>query len=113
MDLIHGEAIQVPVFEAPGQTAVGKFGWKDQDATILSFSGGASLNEMRVTNRLKPKDVTTVCKVTLVPIVGPSPNLSGFPTGVAHPIREGRGDGPENTKSGIFRALLGSLVVDV
>jgi CxxC motif-containing protein (DUF1111 family) len=63
--LIHGEAIQVPVFEAPGQTAVGKFGWKDQDATILSFSGDVYLNEMGVTNRLKPKDVTAVCKVTL------------------------------------------------
>jgi CxxC motif-containing protein (DUF1111 family) len=62
--LIHGEAIQVPVFEAPGLMAIGKFGWKDQDATILSFSGDAYLNEMGVTNRLKPKDVTTVCKVT-------------------------------------------------
>ncbi len=62
--LIHGEAIQVPIFEAPGQTGVGKFGWKDQDATILSFSGDAYLNEMGVTNRLKPKDVTSVCKVT-------------------------------------------------
>src|SRR5215471_10906332 len=27
---IHGEAIRVPILEAPGQTAVGKFGWKDQ-----------------------------------------------------------------------------------
>jgi CxxC motif-containing protein (DUF1111 family) len=62
--LIQGEAIQVPIFEAPGQTGVGKFGWKDQDPTILSFSGDAYLNEMGVTNRLKPKDVTTVCKVT-------------------------------------------------
>jgi CxxC motif-containing protein (DUF1111 family) len=62
--LIHGEAIQVPILEAPGQTAVGKFGWKDQDPTILSFSGDAYLNEMGVTNRLKPKDVTSVCKVT-------------------------------------------------
>jgi CxxC motif-containing protein (DUF1111 family) len=26
---IHGEAIQVPVLEAPGQTRVGRFGWKD------------------------------------------------------------------------------------
>jgi len=65
--MIHGEAIQVPVLEAPGQTAVGKFGWKDQDATILSFSGDAYLNEMGVTNRLKPKDVTSVCKVTSDP----------------------------------------------
>jgi CxxC motif-containing protein (DUF1111 family) len=62
--MIHGEAIQVPIFEAPGKTGVGKFGWKDQDPTILSFSGDAYLNEMGVTNRLKPKDVTSVCKVT-------------------------------------------------
>jgi CxxC motif-containing protein (DUF1111 family) len=61
---IQGEAIQVPILEAPGKTGVGKFGWKDQDPTILSFSGDAYLNEMGVTNRLKPKDVTSVCKVT-------------------------------------------------
>ena len=61
---IHGEAIEVPILEAPGQNGVGKFGWKDQDPTILSFSGDAYLNEMGVTNRLKPKDVTSVCKVT-------------------------------------------------
>jgi len=65
--MIHGEAIQVPILEAPGKTAVGKFGWKDQDPTILSFSGDAYLNEMGVTNRLKPKDVTSVCKVTSDP----------------------------------------------
>src|SRR5580658_1735306 len=65
--MIQGEAIQVPIFEAPGQTGVGKFGWKDQDPTILSFSGDAYLNEMGVTNRLKPKDVTSVCKVTTDP----------------------------------------------
>ncbi|HTA60175.1 MAG TPA: di-heme oxidoredictase family protein, partial [Candidatus Baltobacteraceae bacterium] len=65
--MIHGEAIQVPILEAPGQTGVGKFGWKDQDPTILSFSGDAYLNEMGVTNRLKPKDVTSVCKVTTDP----------------------------------------------
>jgi CxxC motif-containing protein (DUF1111 family) len=62
--MIHGEAIQVPILEVAGQTGVGKFGWKDQDPTILSFSGDAYLNEMGVTNRLKPKDVTSVCKVT-------------------------------------------------
>jgi CxxC motif-containing protein (DUF1111 family) len=65
--LIHGEAIQVPILEAPGQTAVGRFGWKDQDPTLLSFAGDAYLNEMGVTNRLKPKDVTSVCKVTSDP----------------------------------------------
>lgn len=65
--MIHGEAIQVPILEAPGRTGVGKFGWKDQDPTILSFSGDAYLNEMGVTNRLKPTDVTSVCKVTTDP----------------------------------------------
>ena len=65
--MIQGEAIQVPILEAPGQNGVGKFGWKDQDPTILSFSGDAYLNEMGVTNRLKPKDVTSVCKVTTDP----------------------------------------------
>jgi CxxC motif-containing protein (DUF1111 family) len=31
---------------------VGRFGWKAQVATLLSFSGDASLNEMGLTNRL-------------------------------------------------------------
>jgi CxxC motif-containing protein (DUF1111 family) len=65
--MIHGEAIQVPILEAPGHTGLGKFGWKGQDPTILSFSADAYLNEMGVTNRLKPKDVTTVCKITTDP----------------------------------------------
>lgn len=61
---IHGEAIEVPVFEAPGQTRIGRFGWKDQHGSLLSFVGDAYLNEMGVTNRLRPKDVTTVGKIT-------------------------------------------------
>jgi CxxC motif-containing protein (DUF1111 family) len=61
---IHGEAIQVPVLEAPGQTRIGRFGWKDQHSSLLSFVGDAYLNEMGVTNRLRPKDTTTVGKIT-------------------------------------------------
>jgi CxxC motif-containing protein (DUF1111 family) len=64
---IHGEAIQVPLFEAPGQTRVGRFGWKDQHGSLLSFIADAYLNEMGVTSRLRPKDVTTVCKTTTDP----------------------------------------------
>jgi CxxC motif-containing protein (DUF1111 family) len=64
---IHGEAIQVPVLEAPGQTRVGRFGWKDQHSSLLSFIGDAYLNEMGVTNRLRPKDVTSVGKITRDP----------------------------------------------
>src|SRR5580693_5771805 len=64
---IHGEAVQVPVLEAPGQTRIGRFGWKDQHSSLLSFIGDAYLNEMGVTNRLRPKDVTTVGKITTDP----------------------------------------------
>ena len=61
---IHGEAIQVAVLEAPGHTRVGRFGWKDQHASLLSFVADAYLNEMGVTSRLRPKDTTTVGKIT-------------------------------------------------
>jgi len=64
---IHGEVVQAPIFEAPGQTRVGRFGWKDQHSSLLSFIGDAYLNEMGVTNRLRPTDVTTVLKTTKDP----------------------------------------------
>src|SRR5580698_6031536 len=64
---IRGEAIEVPIFEAAGQTRVGRFGWKDQHGSLLSFIADAYVNEMGVTNRLRPTDVTTVCKTTTDP----------------------------------------------
>jgi CxxC motif-containing protein (DUF1111 family) len=64
---IHGEAVEVPVLESPGQSRIGRFGWKDQHSSLLSFIGDAYLNEMGVTNRLRPKDVTTVGKITTDP----------------------------------------------
>jgi len=64
---IQGEAIEVPVLEAPGQTRIGRFGWKDQQSSLFSFVGDAYLNEMGVTNRLRPKDVTNVGKVSADP----------------------------------------------
>jgi CxxC motif-containing protein (DUF1111 family) len=62
--MIHGEVVQAPIFEAPGQTRVGRFGWKDQHSSLLSFIADAYVNEMGVTNRLRKMDVTTVCKTT-------------------------------------------------
>jgi di-heme oxidoreductase (putative peroxidase) len=64
---IHGEAVQMPVLEAPGETRVGRFGWKDQHSSLLSFVADAYLNEMGVTNRLRPKDTTSIGKVTTDP----------------------------------------------
>src|ERR1700716_4319209 len=56
---ICGQVLYVPIVEAPGQTGVGRFGWKDQQASLLSFSGDAYLNEMGITNRLFPTDNTS------------------------------------------------------
>jgi CxxC motif-containing protein (DUF1111 family) len=58
---ICGKAISVPVLEAPGQYRIGRFGWKDQQATLLSFAGDAYLNEMGITSRLQSSEVTTLC----------------------------------------------------
>lgn len=49
---VSGEAHMVPLLEGPSGLRVGRFGWKAQVATVLSFSGDASLNEMGLTNRL-------------------------------------------------------------
>src|SRR5947207_9118486 len=58
---MKGQLTTVPVAEAPGQFRNGRFGWKDQDASLLSFAGGAYLNEMGITNRLNTAEVTTLC----------------------------------------------------
>jgi CxxC motif-containing protein (DUF1111 family) len=57
---VNGEVVQAPIFEAPGQTRVGRFGWKDQHSSLLSFIADAYLNEMGITSRLRPTEVTTV-----------------------------------------------------
>jgi len=58
---MQGQVVLVPMSEAPGQFRVGRFGWKDQDASLLTFSGGAYLNEMGITNRFNLAEVTTIC----------------------------------------------------
>ncbi len=64
---IHGQALFVPVLEAPGAARVGRFGWKDQHASLLSFAGDAYLNEMGITNKLFPQEVTNVCNTASEP----------------------------------------------
>ncbi|HVT58495.1 MAG TPA: di-heme oxidoredictase family protein [Thermoanaerobaculia bacterium] len=56
---LRGTAIQVPVLEAPGTTRIGRFGWKDQHASLLSFSADAFLNEMGPTSPLFPTKNTS------------------------------------------------------
>ncbi|HEX3762240.1 MAG TPA: di-heme oxidoredictase family protein [Kofleriaceae bacterium] len=55
----RGTMVQVPVLEAPGTLRAGRFGWKNQHASLLSFAGDAYLNELGVTNRLFPTENTS------------------------------------------------------
>jgi CxxC motif-containing protein (DUF1111 family) len=71
---ICGQVLFVPVVEAPGQMGVGRFGWKDQHASLLSFAGDAYLNEMGITNRLQPDEVTKICNTVSEPNDTPGPD---------------------------------------
>src|ERR1700719_897394 len=71
---ICGQVLQVPIVEAPGQMSVGKFGWKDQHASLLSFAADAYLNEMGITNRLQPNEVTNLCNTVPEPNDKPGPD---------------------------------------
>src|SRR3984893_1357834 len=71
---ICGQVLYVPIVEAPGQMGVGRFGWKDQHASLLSFSADAYLNEMGITNRLQPNEVTNLCNSVSEPNDKPGPD---------------------------------------
>ena len=55
----RGQLINVPVLEKPGTTRVGRFGWKAQQASLLSFSADAYKNEMGITSPLEPVENTS------------------------------------------------------
>ncbi len=57
---VHGLIINVPVLEAGGRLRVGRFGWKNQHASLLSFSGDAYLNEIGITNFLVRDENTSL-----------------------------------------------------
>ena len=56
---LRGTAIMVPVLEAKGLARVGRFGWKNQHASLESFSADAYLNEMGITSPLFPEENTS------------------------------------------------------
>ena len=53
VDGVLGKAAMV-ADPATGKTLIGRFGWKAQVATLLTFGGDAYLNEMGITSRLFP-----------------------------------------------------------
>jgi len=57
---IAGQFIQIPVLESPGAVRGGRFGWKNQHASLLSFSSDAYLNEVGITNRFNLVENTSM-----------------------------------------------------
>lgn len=57
--LINGQYILVDLLEAPGKKGIGKFGWKSQHASLVSFSADAYRNEMGITTPLFPSEPTS------------------------------------------------------
>jgi CxxC motif-containing protein (DUF1111 family) len=56
---LKGSAVVVPVLEKPGAVRLGRFGWKNQHASLESFSADAYLNEMGITTPLFPDENTS------------------------------------------------------
>jgi CxxC motif-containing protein (DUF1111 family) len=55
----RGTFITVPVNEAGNALRGARFGWKNQHASLLSFSADAYLNEMGITSPLQPNENTS------------------------------------------------------
>ena len=80
---VSGRAHRVHAAEDPPEAKrkVGRFGWKAQVATLLTFSGDASVNELGFTNRLFPTEnapngnqkLLKLCDAVPDPEDGPDP----------------------------------------
>jgi CxxC motif-containing protein (DUF1111 family) len=57
---MRGEYFTVPVLEAGNAPRIGRFGWKNQHASLESFSADAYLNEMGITSPLQPTENTSM-----------------------------------------------------
>jgi CxxC motif-containing protein (DUF1111 family) len=77
---ICGQAVLVPVPESEGGNRIGRFGWKDQHASLLAFAADAYLNEMGITSSLQKNEVTTICNP---PVTTTVPNND--PTKITEP----------------------------
>ena len=55
-EAVRGSIVLVPVLEGQGTPRIGRFGWKDQHASLESFAADAYLNEMGITSPLFPEE---------------------------------------------------------
>ena len=74
---MRGTAIEVDVTEAPDQTRIGRFGWKNSVASLKSFAAGAYLFEMGITSPLLPREQTSLGRSVAFADTVPDPEDTG------------------------------------
>ena len=115
---ICGLVLYVPILESPGVTRVGRFGWKNQHASLLSFSADAYVNEMGITNALIADEVTELCNTVSQPNNKPEADgladidhFARFMRATKAPARDARQAGTAAAKKG--ETLFASVGCDV
>jgi CxxC motif-containing protein (DUF1111 family) len=109
---IRGQALMVPIVEAPGKTAVGRFGWKAQHASLLSFAGDAYLNEMGITTTLFPDEVVAICNTVAEPNDEPGPDGLSDVDLFARFMRAAKAPARDSVLAATAAATLGSQLFD-
>ena len=126
---MRGQVIEVDVFESapPGgvpSKRVGRFGWKDQQASLLSFASDAYLNEQGITNRFNLVENTSLgrfvayppfdlvpdnqpCTVVALGICGEDKDddISAFAAFMRATKAPPRGDGDTGAGSNLFNSV--------
>ena len=102
---VAGQAVAVPVLEADGVRRVGRFGWKNQHASLLSFAADAYLNEMGITNRLAPLEIESPIAAVSAYDVTPDPeDAADRPIGSQTSMRSPRSFAPRRPLPATVRA---------
>jgi len=118
-DGIRGRAARITDVET-GRERIGRFGWKAQHASLLSFSGDAYRNEMGITNDLFPEEVALGIDPERLRLCSPTrgvedvrnrqtrlrgiDNFANFMRFLA-PIERGLADSSGQTGEGLFQSV--------
>lgn len=79
---VRGDARMVGMLEDPdGGERVGRFGWKAQIATVMTFSADAALNEMGLTNALLPDEIAPQGDASMIDLCDDVPDPEDPPDG--------------------------------
>ena len=72
-DGVSGRAARV-IDRGTGETRIGRFGWKAQQATLRTFSADAYRNEMGITNELFPDELAAGVSTAAMKLCDPFPD---------------------------------------